>query len=112
MSRITLSPIDIQIGKTIRDRRVALGLTQSELGGAIGVSFQQVQKYERGANRVAASTLLQVAGALRCSVADLYGDPVLTGQSPSERAILKLWSQLNQKQSDAVAAMLQQFLTR
>ena len=86
-----------------------LGLTQAELGKAIGVTFQQVQKYERGVNRVAAATLLKVADALQCSVADLYDDPDPNGRSPSERAILKLWAQLRQPERDAVVAMIREF---
>ncbi|WP_354073370.1 helix-turn-helix transcriptional regulator [Brevundimonas sp. 1080] len=112
MSRNSSSPVDIQIGKTMRDRRLAIGLTQAELGAAIGVTFQQVQKYERGANRVAASKLLQVATALDCSVSDLYDDPDPAGHSPSERAMLRLWSQLKVPERDAVIAMLRQFVAR
>lgn len=84
-------------------------MTQTELGAAIGVTFQQVQKYERGANRVAASTLLKVAEALQCNVADLYGDPDPDGRSMSERAILRLWAQLRQPERDAAVALIREF---
>ena len=70
MAHGTATEIDVQIGGIIRDRRAALGLTQAELGKAIGVTFQQVQKYERGVNRVAAATLLKVADALQCNVCE------------------------------------------
>lgn len=109
MAHGTATEIDVQIGGIIRDRRAALGLTQAELGKAIGVTFQQVQKYERGVNRVSAATLLKVADALQCSVADLYDDPDPNGRSPSERAILKLWAQLRQPERDAVVAMIREF---
>lgn len=112
MGRIIISPIDGQIGKTIRERRVALGLSQAELGAALGVTFQQIQKYEKGANRISASTLLRAAQALQCSVADLYCDPDPTGHSPSERAILKLWAQLGEPERNAVAAMIREFIKR
>jgi transcriptional regulator with XRE-family HTH domain len=112
MARITVSQADVQIGQTIRNRRVALKLSQAELGAALGVTFQQVQKYERGANRISALTLLRASQALQCSVADLYGDPDPTGHSPSERAILKIWANLNQPERDAVAAMLREFSKR
>lgn len=109
MAHGTATEIDVQIGGLIRDRRVAVGLTQAELGKAIGVTFQQVQKYERGFNRVSAAALLKVADALQCSVADLYDDPDPNGRSPSERAILKLWAQLRQPERDAVVAMIREF---
>lgn len=104
-----MTETDATIGKTIREFREKRGLTQAGLGKAIGVTFQQVQKYERGTNRVAASTLLKVADALKCSVADLYGDPDPAGHSPSERAILKLWAQLEEHQQEAVIEMIRAF---
>lgn len=88
MAHGTATEVDVRIGGIIRDRRAALGISQAELGKAIGVTFQQIQKYERGFNRVSAAALLKVADALQCSVADLYGDPDPDGRSPSERAIL------------------------
>jgi len=62
------------IGARIRARRRQLGLSQSQLAETLGVSFQQVQKYERGANRVAASTLVAAAAALGVSAAWLVGE--------------------------------------
>ncbi|MBK1969815.1 helix-turn-helix transcriptional regulator [Brevundimonas diminuta] len=109
MANGTATEVDVQIGGTIRDRRAALGMTQAELGKAIGVTFQQVQKYERGVNRVSAAALLKVADALKCSVADLYDDPDPNGRSPSERANLKLWAQIRQPERDAVVAMIREF---
>lgn len=69
---------DLAIGARIRARRRQLGLSQAELAARIGVSFQQVQKYERGANRVAGSTLMIVAGALDTTVGVLVGEDGLT----------------------------------
>ena len=63
--------LDIAIGHRIRERRRGLGMSQQELAEAIGVTFQQVQKYERGSNRVSFSRLASVAAALRCHLADL-----------------------------------------
>ncbi len=51
------NPIDVQVGSRVRLRRNMLGLSQEKLGEAIGISFQQMQKYERGANRIAVSRL-------------------------------------------------------
>ncbi|UTP40905.1 helix-turn-helix domain-containing protein [Phenylobacterium sp. LH3H17] len=64
-------PIDIQVGMQIRARRNSIGSSQSALAEAIGVSFQQVQKYERGANRVSASMMSRIAAHLGCRPADL-----------------------------------------
>lgn len=69
-----LDPVDIAIGARIRHRREAARMTQAELAKYAGVTFQQVQKYERGANRVAAARLLQIAEALRTTGADLLGE--------------------------------------
>src|ERR1700741_4434994 len=66
--------IDLAIGARLRTRRRQLGLSQSELSERLGVSFQQVQKYERGANRVAASTLLIAAQALNVTISWLVGE--------------------------------------
>jgi transcriptional regulator with XRE-family HTH domain len=65
---------ELFIGARLRTRRRQLGLSQSDLAERLGVSFQQVQKYERGANRVAASTLLVAAGVLGTSVSWLVGE--------------------------------------
>ena len=66
--------LEREIGARIRARRRQLGLSQSELADQLGVSFQQVQKYERGANRVAASTLVATALALGVSIGWLVGE--------------------------------------
>lgn len=65
---------DVQVGQRIRARRLWLGLSQSELGAALGLSFQQVQKYERGANRVSAAVLVRIAERLGVSPGDLLGE--------------------------------------
>jgi transcriptional regulator with XRE-family HTH domain len=72
LSRLTA--LELAIGARMRTRRRQLGLSQSELADKLGVSFQQVQKYERGANRVAASTLVTASLALGTSVAWLVGE--------------------------------------
>lgn len=65
---------DVDLGKRLRAMRNAAGVTQEQLGDAIGVTFQQVQKYEKGINRVGARQLDAITKALKCSVADLVGD--------------------------------------
>ena len=66
--------LELIIGARMRTRRRQLGLSQSDLAERLGVSFQQVQKYERGANRVAASTLLAAAQTLDTGIAWLVGE--------------------------------------
>lgn len=66
-------PIDVSVGRRIRLARKARGLSQQALAEAAGISFQQIQKYESGANRVSASRLAKIAGTLATPVADLFG---------------------------------------
>ncbi len=54
-------PVDVHVGKRIRERRRSLGMSQTDLGDYLGLSFQQFQKYERGANRISASKLWAVS---------------------------------------------------
>lgn len=95
---------DIQIGKTVRQRREAIGMPQAKLGEAIGVTFQQVQKYEKGTNRIAASKLLLIADALRCDVAELYG--LETADIPGSAHLVQSWSNLRPDQQDAVTRII------
>jgi transcriptional regulator with XRE-family HTH domain len=66
--------MELSIGARLRARRRQLGLSQTDLAEKLGVSFQQVQKYERGSNRIAASTLVAAAEALSTSVSSLVGE--------------------------------------
>jgi transcriptional regulator with XRE-family HTH domain len=69
-------PRDVEIGKRIRALRLERGLSQTELGNLLGVTFQQIQKYEKGANRVAAGRLQRVAEALEVPITFFYaGSP-------------------------------------
>ncbi|ASY61452.1 helix-turn-helix transcriptional regulator [Sinorhizobium sp. CCBAU 05631] len=67
-------PVDIHVGRRIRMRRVWMQVTQMALAEAIGVTFQQVQKYEKGTNRVGASRLQQIADALDVPVSYFFED--------------------------------------
>ena len=64
-------PMDIALGAAVRIRRRTIGMSQEALAEKCGVSFQQIQKYENGANRISFSRLVQIARALRCRVTDL-----------------------------------------
>ena len=68
------NPVDLHVGGRVRMRRKMLGVSQERLAEALGLTFQQVQKYERGANRVAASMLGRIACALQCSASFLMGE--------------------------------------
>ena len=81
------NPVDLHVGARIRLRRRMQGVSQEKLADALGLTFQQVQKYERGANRVSASKLYEIAAALRAPVAyffDGLADP--TGPEPQGEA--------------------------
>ena len=68
------SPVDIHVGTRIRLRRTLLGMSQEKLGEALGLTFQQVQKYERGANRVGASRLFDLSRVLDVPISFFYDD--------------------------------------
>ena len=74
-------PIDIEVGARIRTRRRATGYSQTQLAEALGITFQQVQKYERGANRVSASMLVKIAAKLETTVATLVGEEGAAAQA-------------------------------
>jgi transcriptional regulator with XRE-family HTH domain len=65
-------PVDIHVGSRVRLRRTLLGMSQEKLGEAIGLTFQQVQKYERGTNRIGASRLYEMSRALDVPVGFFY----------------------------------------
>jgi transcriptional regulator with XRE-family HTH domain len=71
---ISPDPVDVAIGARIRLRRKTIGVSQGTLAEQIGVSFQQVQKYERGMNRVSGSTLVAIGRALETTVGWLVGE--------------------------------------
>lgn len=99
--------LDLQIGNAIRKRREALGLTQAQMGAAIGVTFQQVQKYEQGRNRVAASKLILVAEALKCDIGELcFAEE---GELPGAKRLVRAWSKLRPQQREAVADLVEAF---
>ncbi len=74
------NPIDSHVGERIRLRRLRLGMTQTELAKAIGLTLQQIQKYERGINRVSSSRLFDLAGALQVTVGYFFDE--IPGEPP------------------------------
>jgi len=75
-------PIDVAVGARIRIRRKEIGMSQQKLAEHLGVTFQQVQKYERGANRISASMLVRAARALNCPGGFLLGSYNSDGPPP------------------------------
>src|ERR1700751_6321773 len=79
-------PIDVLVGQNIRICRLQKGLSQGELGRRIGVTFQQVKKYEKGPNRVGASRLTQIADVLGVPIPTLFAGAPSVGQAPPEQS--------------------------
>jgi len=69
-----MDPLDAHVGSRVRLRRLLLGLSQEKLGDALGLTFQQVQKYERGANRISASRLFDLSTVLGVPVSFFFDD--------------------------------------
>jgi transcriptional regulator with XRE-family HTH domain len=74
------NPLDVALGARIRVRRKSLGLSQDDLAVQVGLTFLQIQKYERGANRVSFSRLVEIARTLKCRAQDLIGDLDVEGE--------------------------------
>ena len=90
MAKKTPNPIDKHVGSRVRMRRMMLGMSQEKLGDALGLTFQQVQKYEKGTNRIGASRLQQISLILQVPVAFFFegapappGRPQGLGEAPS-----------------------------
>src|SRR5579872_727780 len=83
MAKKAPNPIDKHVGSRVRMRRMMLSMSQEKLGGALGLTFQQVQKYEKGTNRIGASRLQQISQILQVPVAFFFeGAP--NDQVPSD----------------------------
>jgi len=78
-------PVDVAAGLQLRFARVSAGLTQTELGDVVGITFQQVQKYERGINRMSLSRAAEFARVLKISPAQFFADSGLGYVSPNGR---------------------------
>jgi len=83
------NPVDVHVGARMKLRRTLLGMSQEKLGEAIGLTFQQVQKYERGANRVGASRLFDLARVLDVPVSFFFDDLPDASAASSPVAVIK-----------------------
>ncbi len=81
------SPIDVHVGARVRLRRTLLGMNQTKLGEELGLSFQQVQKYENGTNRISASRLYDLSQVLDVSIEHFFEDmsPAVADSSPAAK---------------------------
>lgn len=86
--RLPTAAIDQHVAGRVRQARKVLGITQRELGAAIGVSYRQVHKYERGLNRVDAGTLFSIANALKLPVSYFYQGLGCAGPPPGHNPIM------------------------
>ncbi|WP_421725456.1 helix-turn-helix domain-containing protein [Bauldia sp.] len=85
------NPIDIHVGSRVRLRRMMLGMSQEKLGDALGITFQQIQKYEKGTNRIGASRLQNIARVLNVPISFFFedapgADPAPTGMAEPQSA--------------------------
>ncbi|MBW0150483.1 MAG: helix-turn-helix domain-containing protein [Phenylobacterium sp.] len=111
--------MDIALGAAVRIRRRTIGMSQEALAEQCGVSFQQIQKYENGANRISFSRLVQIARALRCRVTDLLDvldtpdeepsvdlDLLSRMRTPGALELLTVYEQLPQDARTALVSFL------
>ncbi len=80
------NPVDVYVGSRVRRRRLLLGMSQANLGDALGLTFQQVQKYERGANRIGSSRLFDMSLILDVRIEYFFDDmpAAVAASSPAQ----------------------------
>lgn len=101
---------DLLLGANVRRRREDLRITQAELAQAIGVTFQQVQKYEKGSNRISASRLVRIARVLETTCATLLGEADAE-EIPGAALLAHQWSRIADPQQRRAIATLVRGLT-
>ena len=85
MDKKSPNPTDVHVGSQIRTRRLALGMSQEKLADGLGLTFQQVQKYEKGANRVGASRLQAITGILGVPISFFFDGASPPPSSPRKK---------------------------
>jgi transcriptional regulator with XRE-family HTH domain len=97
-------PVDKHVGAKVRMRRIMLGMSQTNLADGLGVTFQQVQKYERGTNRISASRLQQITNVLKVQTSFFFdGAPALTAKAIDAKASNDITDFLANKEGLALA---------
>ena len=107
---------DIAIGQRVRTIRTSLGLSQEKLGEALGITFQQVQKYEKGTNRISGSRLMAIAACLGVSVSSIVGEDGRSLESPSvadpdTAQVVRLMPKLTPEERGKVVKIVRAFLS-
>lgn len=106
-------PVDAHVGSQLKTRRAAMGLTQSDVAKHLNISFQQVQKYELGRNRISASKLYDAAQLLQVEVGYFFagldnpGVDTLSPQTPEEAKALELFRGQKKSNREAILRILQ-----
>jgi transcriptional regulator with XRE-family HTH domain len=105
MGRMTrrADQVDVRVGKRVRSYRLARGMSQTALGEKVGVTFQQIQKYESGANRIGSGRLKKIANVLGLSIVALFGEDESGGGS-GDKAVDKVLTEVL-SQPDATRLM-------
>lgn len=99
--------VDRQVGERIRRRRILLGLTQDQVADALSISYQQIQKYETGANRISAGRLAQIAEVLEVLPGWFFGSTEVTDAPVnSSRAVIELVRNFSRVEDERVRAHL------
>lgn len=110
MGQIKLSDatsVDRQVGEGMRRRRILLGLTQDQVAEALGISYQQIQKYETAANRISSGRLAQIAEVLEVEPGWFFGDSQQADtQGTSPRAVIELVRNFSRIEDERVRAHL------
>lgn len=108
--------IDIEIGKVIKSRRTMLGYSQEIIGKKIGVTFQQIQKYEKGSNGINMQRLFEISGALNCHPADIINQIAGEHEQPTsgrrDLEMMKRFRGLKQNEQAAIVAFLNTLCAR
>lgn len=96
MDKAALNLIDCKVGKKIKERRLIKAISQTKLANAMDLTFQQIQKYENGKNRVSASRLVQIAQILDCPISYFFEEPNQKWPQAPEKGLLN-WIALYNK---------------
>jgi transcriptional regulator with XRE-family HTH domain len=86
--------VDAHVGRRLRQRRIALGISQEQLGSELGLTFQQVQKYEKGQNRISAGRLYRIAAILSVSVEHFF-EGIANGTAGARRSGMSGQAEVN-----------------
>jgi transcriptional regulator with XRE-family HTH domain len=116
MSFVMKNTVDAAVGRRVRARRILVGKSQGDLGDLVGVTFQQIQKYESGQNRISASRLLSIADVLGVPVSHFFDgidtaptDPSTPSKSQEEQyiALTRQFHRLSEDQKRTVVLMIE-----